>query len=296
MQLIELPSKYCTKSKKKNECLLALIACVRLHQLELLNDQLLPSIPKKAESAINPSPLTKVKVMSVTPRVVTPKEVMKVFVYPLIQSGSIFDQHESVLKGNKRSLCLLSQQPFRSEVSLDLSHIEIGSVQCKFGRTREIEIDPTQWSKCQEFYSILMNFRWRRKRSSFFHLKGKNELSHFPIFTIACITGDEKIDWSRIDRVISDYQRDESQRLDAAKNGVGGSPKLWCTYCDKKSKYIVLNAHETMTCGSPFPGYKFSSFKEYCCQKRGIYLDEQSPMYTAHHLWDKLSKTFGEEK
>ena len=292
MRLIVLPSTYCTKSKKKNECLLALIACARLHKLKLLDDQFLPSTTKQVESAHIVSCLTKMNVISVPPRPVTPKEVMKAFVYPLIQSGPVFDQHDSVLKGNKRSLCLLSQQPFRSGLSIDRSNFEIGSVECKFGRMQEIDIDPTQWSKCQEFYSILMNFRCRGKRSSLLRLTKTNELSHFPTFTIACVIEDGTLDWPRIDRVISDYHRNDSQRRDAARGGVGNSPKLWMTNYDtgRRTIYMALNSHETIKCGSPFPGNKFSSFKEYFSQKRGVNLDVENPMFTAHHLYGKVSK------
>ena len=280
-------------SRKTNERLLALIACVRLHRHKLLNDQLLPCKTEQIKNIVpTPTPLVKLNTISLPrPRPVTPRSMIKVFAYPLVQSGPVFEQHDSVLKGNNRYLCILSQQPLRSQLHLDLVHYELGSVHCAFGLTKEIEISPSRWSKCHEFYSIIMNLRWRRKRSrSFLTLLEKEELSHFPIFSIACMTPDNNLDWSRLDRVISDYHRDESQRFEATNYGICDSPKIWCPCYAPNSTYIVVGAHKTIRCGSPFPEDKFTSFKEYYSQKKGIDISEQSPMFIAHHPWEYQKK------
>ena len=101
---ISLPKAFQTNSKRNNECLLALIACVRLHENNVLNDRLLPLKRSDIQQKLRTYVLKSLKRVSIVKYSVSSNidEWKQVFIYPIKQNGPIFNQNQKVL-GCKRS-------------------------------------------------------------------------------------------------------------------------------------------------------------------------------------------------
>jgi len=291
IRCIALPEYFNSNIKKTNENMLALIACVRLHKLGILNDRLLPLQSKDIEKRLMSSAL--IKLQSIPSNVTQPTlgpqhaERKNVSIYPLIQSGEHFSQHDKILRGNGRCLCIVSLHPLRSHLSLQLRHSELGNVQCRFGTEIEGKMGTDEWSKCIDFYSAIINSRWSR-RTGCTRFRCTKQVP----YVIACMTSDrKKIDWSCMGRTIDDCGRSECDRKLAVENWFdGSSPRLWAPLYDPNNTYITFHQEEGVYASSPFPNTEFSTFRNYLLEKRSFKVAADCPMYRVQRLWELPNK------
>eukprot|EP00957_Ditylum_brightwellii_P086929 6616418-Ditylum_brightwellii.AAC.1 len=114
VRTVHLPAIYQNVGRREKQNMLALMACVRLHSLNLLSDRLLPlrrrDMQKKllnvalANLATAGDPIA----LKSPPQ---PGEKNEVYIYPLHQSGEVFNQNDVALGGNGRIMALVTLIP-----------------------------------------------------------------------------------------------------------------------------------------------------------------------------------------
>ncbi len=171
---ILLPESYRKNGKKENQNVLSLIACVRLHKLNLLNDRLLPLKRKDMQNRLLGVALTELFISGKTPPQKCPpmpKQKNEVFIYKICQSGKHFDQNDKVLGGAGRSLCLVTLVPLAlGSTSMTFQHIEIGEITVDIKNPCLKQLGGDEWDFCTKFHTVLMNARWRKRTSSYFYV------------------------------------------------------------------------------------------------------------------------------
>lgn len=289
IRTVRLPDIFRQESKKKNECILALMACVRLHKINVLNDRLLPlhhdDIQKKLLStALTPFPRV-VPLLSCS-RPPTSVQCQQVFIYPLIQSGPEFQQHESALNSTG-CLCLVVAQPLLLQDSVLINHNELGEVSCQLGTMQTQSFNCDDWRRCMSFYLVLMNSRWSRRTGSMrFRSSDTIQSRVVPLYVVVCMDQELRIDWNRMAKVIGDFERPTTERRDAVKTWTGEKPRLWAPLYDPNTTYISYEEEIDMNCSSPFPNEDYVSYQDYFLKKRSFMVDSNSPLIRAQRAWD----------
>lgn len=275
--------------------MLALIACIRLHKLNILNDRLLPLQRQDIHKILVSSAL--IQLQPVPKKLIQPQppelgKLKTVFMYPILQSGPKFSQNSKVLRANNRCLCLISLEPLRSKMLLQLQHSELGIVRCQFGTEIKYEMRLDEWSKCTDFYSVIINSRWRRRTGSLhFRYKAPKFTSVISPYIIACMSDEQTLDWSSMSQAITDYNRTEDERELAAKHWNVRSPRLWAPLYDPNNTYIAYHREEGIYASSSFPDSKFTSFKDYYLKIRSFSVATDCPMFKVQRMWQLPNKT-----
>ena len=71
---------------------------------------------------------------------------------------------------HRNILCLITLVLFPGKLPLlHFVHLEIGKVACDFGTQRTTTLTHRQWTCCADFYTAVMNGRWRKRTSSAFY-------------------------------------------------------------------------------------------------------------------------------
>jgi len=168
-----LPDRFKGCSKKEKQGIMSLIACVRLHQLHLLNDRLLPLKRKDMQNKLLGVALRELFSSGEAPSHRSPPlpgESNKVFIYKLTQSGVLFDQNDKAVGGNKRSLCFISLSPFINNIpDFCFQHVELDEVRCQILELHQQIITHEEWNLSAQFHTAIMNTRWRKRSKSLFY-------------------------------------------------------------------------------------------------------------------------------
>ncbi len=168
-----LPTQFKDVSKKEKQNVLSLIACVRLHKLNLLNDRLLPLRRKDMQDKLLGVALSELFASGEAPPQKSPPTPGKsniVYVYMLSQQGKLFSQNEKALGGEGRSLCLITLKPFaKAPPSFFFTHLELGEVECKVCQPKRHTLSHEEWTLCTSFHTAIMNIRWRKRTKSAFY-------------------------------------------------------------------------------------------------------------------------------
>ena len=168
-----LPESYKHASKKEKQGILSLIACVRLHKLNLLNDRLLPLRRKDMQNKLLGVALTELFASGQAPPQKSPPmpgNSNEVYVYKLLQRGLLFDQNEKVLGGRGRTLCLITLTPFSTKPpDFYFTHLELGEVVCSITEPVKKMFNHDEWTLCTTFHTAVMNTRWRKRTKSAFY-------------------------------------------------------------------------------------------------------------------------------
>lgn len=101
---IDLPLEYLSRPKREKRNLLSLLACIRLHKLNLLNERLLPLSRKDIQEKLFSVAMTELatssnSVVETSSSVVTSKS--EIYVYEIVQKGQTFQQHNKLLGGEE---------------------------------------------------------------------------------------------------------------------------------------------------------------------------------------------------
>jgi hypothetical protein len=168
-----LPDRFKDANKKEKQGVLSLIACVRLHKLNLLNDRLLPLRRKDMQNKLLGVALTELFASGQAPpqkSPPTPGESNEVYVYKLSQEGILFNQNEKVLGGKGRALCLVTLTPFvKALPTFTFTHLELGEVYCRLDKPTKTTFSHDEWTLCTHFHTAIMNTRWRKRTKSVFY-------------------------------------------------------------------------------------------------------------------------------
>ncbi len=171
---VTLPEKFMSRSKRDKQCILSLMACVRLHKLNLLNDRLLPLKRKDMQNKLLSVALTELFTAGECPVQKSPpmhEDSRPVYMYKLAQSGKLFKQNDEVLCGDGRSLCLVSPVPLGLDnLSISFHHVDLGQISVSITNQLQKKFNSFEWDCCSKFHTILMNMRWRRRTGSSFYV------------------------------------------------------------------------------------------------------------------------------
>ena len=185
---IMLPYNHRKRNRKDREKALAFLACVRLHQQELLDDHLRPlHKPCLHQKCILPQSIVfdrkfsqiqhlvedlKLKRPSLTgedfmiekvPNFVLPNKTITCWRYTIEQCGNEFDKYDSWFNPQRRKLAILSFQeiPFIDIFSFD--HKDVGEIICSAKDTQKLEYPIEQMDIYRNFTRILVHERMTKK-------------------------------------------------------------------------------------------------------------------------------------
>jgi len=171
---VVLPDRYSSCTKKEKQNVLSLMACVRLHTLNLLNDRLLPLKRKDMQNKLLSVALTELFTSGKTPPQKCPPmpgQRNNVYIYKLTQTGQVFEQNDKVLGGDGRSLCLVTLVPLAMDgTAMSFEHIEIGEISLSIEDPVMQKLNADEWDCCTKFHTVLMNARWRKRTGSSFYI------------------------------------------------------------------------------------------------------------------------------
>lgn len=169
---IFLPEQYKHHTKKEKQGILSLIACVRLHNLSLLNDRLLPLKRKDIQNKLLGVALRELFASGECPPQKTPPlpgQSNNVYVYKISQQGGLYDQNERALGGRGRTLCLITLSAFKDIPIFTFAHLQLGDVDCQIAGPFERILSHDEWTLCTTFHTLVMNTRWRKRTKSAFY-------------------------------------------------------------------------------------------------------------------------------
>ncbi len=177
---VMLPAAYMSCTKKEKRSILSLMACVRLHKLNLLNDRLLPLKRKDMQNKLLSVALTELFTAERSSLQKSPpmySERKSVYIYKLAQYGKVFNQNDRVLGGNGRSLCFVTLVPLALDnTAMSFHHLEIDEIQVDIKNPVERKLSSDEWDWCCKFHTVLMNARWRKRTGSSFYIYNAEKL------------------------------------------------------------------------------------------------------------------------
>lgn len=287
-RVINLPSLFHGESVKRKHSLMALAACVRLHKLGLLNDRLLPLSDADMkiwliEHALNELP--RCQVLSSYKH----KTPCTVYLYKLVQHGKTFHEEEmSLSNGRKLALAFASLGPLPDNLpSLSYFHSELGDIKCSLAYVGSQQLSQHDWDRLTDFHCVLFNARWRRKSKSRWFAFDDDLLSkrNHP-YVVACLDGDDKLNWECIGTTIDDYSRSINERKRAVQdyNGDLVTPRVCCPIYSPNISYIVYRA-SGKTCSDEFATSEYKTFEEYYHKKYCFKVCPNGRMYKARRVW-----------
>ena len=289
---VYLSPEYLTRSKKKNEAMLALMACVRLHELNVLNDHMLPlkrdDLLRRLSKSVLPD-IPKIKTNLYLPILAPPIEECKkisLYVYQLHQIGNILQQHKSVFNEKERYLCIISRDEIKKIPDFEFEHNELGSVLFQCTKSHKMLL-PEEVSLCKSFFVCLMNSRWRRRtgRLSFRYCEDDHS-SIVPQYIVASMTSDGNLDFNYMSHIISECNRNEEERRKAAMDWFQiKKPRLWAPIYDPNVTYITLN-DTPQTCSTPFPATDIQTYQDYYEKKRSFKVSSACILFNVQRSWD----------
>jgi dsRNA-specific ribonuclease len=290
---VDLPVEFhnCNKRDKMN--MMALMACVRLHKLKLLNDRLLPIQRRDIQKTlieltmsamdVKISPLDTISLNTETP--------IEVFVYGLEASGDSFDQFDKMLKGNGRKLCIVSTKEFpQTFLPMTFVHPELGPISYHLSHPTQTVVTPKEWSDLVSFYTFVMNARWtKRDGSTFFRFNIETLNGVVSPYLIGCLSKDGSIDWPRMAKNVRGSCRSIIDRIEAVRNYSESElkePRICCTIYDHFAFYIIFGG-SNLTSSAAFPHNErgFETYYQYMTEARNFEVDQNGRLFHGQRLW-----------
>lgn len=293
---VDLPECYlsCTKKERKN--VLSLMACVRLHKLNLLNDRLLPLKRKDMQEKLISVALAELATLrKCAPQKSPPmhNENSEVYIYKLQQTGNFFDQNDGVLGSDGRTLCLVTLSPLRlKKVDMKIPHVELGKISVCITDPIRRKMNEDSWEWCTRFHSVLMNGRWRKQtRSSFFKYNAEKACNGIlPQYVLGCLTKSGQVDLARIRQIVHEYGRSKSERIAAAKRTESCAdlkvPRMWSPLYDQHVNHIAFGPSE-LKAGAPFPEQngEVKTYSDYFAIRHEHKVHASSQLFAVQRQW-----------
>jgi len=296
VRFVHLPNEFISNSKRKNESMLALMACVRLHERNVLNERLLPLrrndiLRQLYASVLSPIPL--IEPIPDHPNFDNSliKERTKIFAYPIRQSSDIFQQNEAALNSDGQILCILLSEPMQKLPQFYFKHPELGSVRCTF-EEKVFLLSSEQIIICRSFFTVLMNARWRRRTGRvYFDYSEDTLLDNIIEYTVASLDKNNQLDWDYMQQIISEYGRSENDRKANVQQWQMGEkkPRIWAPIYDPNVSYITFRRSKK-TCSESFPDPNIGTFQDYFQQKRSFKVTRDCSLFEVQRLWTMPQK------
>ena len=302
LRRFRLPNFCLDKAKKERQNILALMACVRLHQHGLLTNRLLPFSRGDIRNRI--LSLTK-QVRSVAPiQGPKAKPVEKIgesmFQYELRLEGSVLDEARKILKTDGHGLAIVTLQPLENIPCYNHSHNEFGSLTCTLGAMRMVEFSSEEFELLSDFCTLLINARWKRRtKESVFRMKaeGREQDSFVGFYTVGCVDQSGKMDWQFMKLILEESKRDNDKRMNSVQSlsdaDMLSKPRLWCPSYDEFSLYIAFGP-SGMRCDSDFPKdngkEEFGTYQDYFRERRNMEVPSDAPLFSCQRLWKLPSR------
>lgn len=299
VRVVTVPQRYQDLTKAIKHQIMALMACVRLHQLKLLNERLLPlgkhDLTQEFLRVVR-NQTVKTTQYTASIRTLFDNGKSEVFLYPIIQRGEQLEKFNDVLNRDRRNLVLISCQ--RIPVKVDPTiyhHQELGEVHCELGQEILANFDESHWELCTKFFAVIFGARWRKKsRGHWFQSKTRNQFHElFAPHTVGLLTSKGCLDWNAMERVVNESCREPSDRRRACLLYDNLSPPRLCNpVYQRYTTYVVLGP-TSLDCSSPFPdklGGTIETFQDYYKLVHNCEVPSNDKLFVAQRLWFQPSQ------
>ena len=297
VRLVTVPQQYRALKKAEKHQILALMACVRLHKLKLLNERLLPLGKKDLTQEI--LRVATNQTAKTTPYAVSISTLFaggerEVFLYPIVQRGDKLSKVHGVLKGDSKSLVLVSCE--RISVEIDSSvyhHQQLGEVHCELGEEIPTTFDELQWDITTKFFSVLFGARWRKKtRDEWFQGREKTQRQEvLAPHVVGLLTKEGRLDWNAMELLVRESGRQSCERDSACQlydtTRQMPAPRLCNPTHHKHVTYVVLGP-TSLDCSAPFPDKLdggVETFHDYYRVKYDCEVPSNDKLFVAQRLW-----------
>lgn len=295
VRVVAVPQAYREMKKRTKHQIMALMACVRLHKLKLLNERLLPLGKQDLTQELlrvgkNQTKETSPYAASINSLFAAGR--MSVFLYTIIQTGDAITKVNHIIKGGSKRLVLICTE--RISVELELvthHHRQLGDIECKLDDEIETTFDELQWEISVKFFSIVLESRWRKKtRGQRFLGREKAERQEvIAPMTIGLLTAESELDWKGMEKVVQDSNRSPEERESACllydKNLP--SPRMCNPTFHEFSTYIVMGP-TSLDCSAPFSAWRAgggNTFRDHYEETHGRDVPSNATLFLAHRLW-----------
>lgn len=300
-----LPDQYAIENMKDKDRIakLSLMACVRLHKNELLSDRLLPlsktdvrkrmvSLFSKGDTS-NSNRVTTRQQASFRPG--SRHNTKIVYVHKILLEGKIFECCRVALKGNGVRLAIVTpvQIPM-IPMRYDYWHKEFGSIVFDVDLTssRTVECTEDEYCLLEDFFSLLMNCRWRKRTKNFSYRKATTATSTFMEYSVGCITDKYELDWDTMKQQLQDSKRTPEELKNAVESSSAkdlfDSPRLWCPMYDELSTYLCYGPSDLL-CSDVFVSRdgngNAQTYADYFRMKYKFVVPPDSQVFRCQSIW-----------
>jgi dsRNA-specific ribonuclease len=304
VRIVELPEVYRASTQKgERQQIMALMACVRLHKLNLLNERLLPLT--RGDLCEKLMTMSRNEVPPILKSTITVHSIFasgekEIFAYPIVQFGIKASAWRNSLKGNSCSLALLSTETMKQIPMETYHHPELGEIIIQFGCERKETLTREQWDLSANFSAALLSSRWGKKsKEDFFRPRSvSDEQELLSPYTLGLVNVGGELDWEHMTKINSDNLRNDEQLLAACQlystTEALDQPRLCGTVYNQYITYIV-HGPAGLDCGAPFPDALdgVETFLDYYKQKWDVEVSIETPLFLAQRLWYLPVKPLG---
>jgi dsRNA-specific ribonuclease len=293
IRLVCLPEAYHKASTTERHQMLALMACVRLHGLRLLSDRLLPLTRNDLHDELLRVTKKEISVLSTNSlqiNVLFQSDQREVYLYPILQTGSRFQDNQRVLLGHNRGLALISIKSIPTDIpAMSFPHGQLGEITCSLDLLQTKRLTISEWEECALFYATLFNGRWRRRTGNA-HYKPINRSEAqgiIPPYIIGCLSSQGDLDWTHMRQVITEGARTDEELMKAASKFTGReAPRMWSPLYDANVSYIAYGPSD-LECSATFPDdiEGVETFQDYFTTQRGYKVQKETRLFVAQRLW-----------
>lgn len=295
LRRIALPEKFYDQNKKEKQSILALMACVRLHQHDLLSDRLLPYSRKEIRRRIRGL------VEEVNHETKSKMEPFKldlsatqntVYVYALVMSGDGVEEVRRTLVAKGTQLAVVCLAPISANLPIvKFMHKQLGSICCEMKSVRTSMCSREELTLLYDFYTVVMNARWKRRtlKSAFSHRFGSEQSfkpSASPPYAVGCIAANGSLDWSLMQTVVDESKRSMDELAKAANSySRTGQPRL-CYPRNKPLNTYISFGPTGAICGDPLPEEPKETYCDLFRRERNVDVDADEPLCFFQRCWD----------
>ena len=300
VRVVHLPVQYCDRPRKEKQRMLALMACVRLHNYGLLNNRLLP-LSKRDLSELISSVESDRRAPSILPRLPSDDYSSacsggrKIFVHTISVSSPSLDRWRKCFGSEGHHLSLVAFQPIEASIpSMQFAHPELGKVTVSLGTHTELLCNQGQLDLLEATFILLMNDRWRRKSKNMFfklHQHGDyNDVISPYLVGIANRAGE--LDWEFMKQLHLESCRTKEDRTSAVANTAADrklpKARIWTGLYDENIPYIAYGPSGE-SCMAEFPNPKegIETYFDYFRKERNFDVSPDSPLFEVQRLWHR---------
>ena len=298
LRVITLPEQYHGHTKKDKQNMLALIACIRLHQHGLLTDRILPLERHDIRLKINSMTQTDPQINKFSPQpppVI--RQMISINVHEIIIVNSRIDQARRILNNNETRLAVVAFEDLAPIPPFEDWHQDFGHITITLTAARKSECSREQVGILFDFFTLIINSRWKRRTLPlFFGHEGLRE-STIPLYAVGCIHTNRNLDWNLMQTLLAESKRSKDERINAVSTASSvdqlAKPRLWCPLYDEMAVYISYGPSDKK-CSSNIPssdgGDAIKTYQDFIRARKSFEVPPESQMYYAQRCWHLKSR------